>query len=72
MSMMQCPRVVSLCVCLSFDANELVEYEDENDAFAGGLIATLVSKVINACIGSNHDVDACVVVRGAYAIMSFV
>ena len=27
-------------VLLSFDGNELVEYEDENDAFAGGLIAT--------------------------------
>ena len=49
--------------------NELVEYEDENDAFA---VATLGSKVINACIGSNHDVDECVVVVGAYAIMSFV
>ena len=52
-------------VGLSFDSNELVVYEDKNDAFAGYSIATLVSKVINACIGSNHDVDELVVVVGA-------
>ena len=57
-----------------FDGNELVEYEDENDAFAGGSIATFGVKSLTAGIGSNHDVDECVVVvgGGADAIMSFV
>ena len=42
-----------------FDGNELVKDKDENDAFAGGSIVTLVSKV-TACVRSNCNVDECV------------
>ena len=62
-----------LChLLMVFDSNGLDKDVDENDAFAGGSNAILVSKHITACVRSNGDVDECAVHVIASSIVSFV